>query len=238
LEERATAQADITDTFIDATGRYVIVYITSLAAPGTIVHEMLSHFTNELRSIAGNALNSTNDHNSVLREILEMCYKQAHCYSGTLQSDDYFIQLGESSPEWPYDPDFESEEYYEHDDRIVIEIGYAEAFRKQMEHKSEQERQERQHKKQEWIRFWVQMLSRCPDGPTLFYPPASLLPHCQFAEIPRYLFRTFDDESSGRSDNCVVASADSISQNSGRSRVDLLSRAAEESTHMLYGHLT
>lgn len=233
LRRSATTLAGITDTFTDATERYIIAYITSLAGPGTLVQKMLSHFTNELRSIARDVLNSTSDDNNVLRDTLEMCYGQALHASGTLHSDNYFIPLGEASLEWPYDPDFESEDYYEHEDRIAIDDGYAEAFRVRCERKFEKERQQRE----EWISFWVQALSKCPNGSTLFYSPASHPPRCQFADVPRYLFRAFDYESSGRSDHHVVASAESISAISWRSRVDLLSRTAEEVTRMLYSHL-
>jgi hypothetical protein len=160
LRRRATALVGITDTFTDATERYIIAYITSLACPGTLVQKMLSHFSNGLRSIARDVLNSTSDDNNVLRETLEMCYGQALHASRTLHSDNYFIPLGEASLEWPYDPDFESEDYYEHEDRIAIDDGYAEAFRVRCERKSEKERQQRE----EWIRFWVQALSKCPNA--------------------------------------------------------------------------
>ncbi|KAF7136918.1 hypothetical protein CNMCM5793_006580 [Aspergillus hiratsukae] len=234
LRRKVTALARIAETFSDATERYIIAYITSLAGPGTLVRKMLSHFHNKLRSIARDVLNSTSDDSNVLREILEICYNQALHTSGTLHSDDYFIPLGEASLEWPYDPDFESEEYYEHEERLAVDDGYAEVFRVRCERKSEKERQQRE----EWIRFWVQALNKCPDGPTLFYPPASRLPQCHLADVPRYLFRAFDDGSSGRSDHYIVASMESISATSGRSRVDLFSRTEEEATAMLHGHLT
>ncbi|KAJ5288310.1 hypothetical protein N7508_011085 [Penicillium antarcticum] len=234
LRRRVTDLAGITETFNDATERYIIAYITSLASPRTLVQKMLSHFSNELRSIARDVLNSTSDDKNVLRETLEMCYGQTLYASGTLHSDNYFIPLGEADLGWPYDPDFESEDYYEHEDRIVMDDGYAEAFRVRCERKSEKERQQRE----QWTEFWVQALSKCPDGPTLFYSPASYLPYYQFADVPRYLFRAFDYESSGRSDHYVVASAESISATSCRSRDDLLSRTAKEITRMLYGHLT
>jgi hypothetical protein len=78
------------------------------------------HFDGELRSIAQDVLNSTGDDSSVLREILELCYSQSLHTSDTLHFDNYLIPLGEASLEWPYDPDFESEEYYEHEDRLAV----------------------------------------------------------------------------------------------------------------------
>ncbi|KAJ5392773.1 hypothetical protein N7465_011747 [Penicillium sp. CMV-2018d] len=234
LRRRVTALAGITDTVTNATERSIIAYITSLVGPGTLVQKMLSHFTDELRSITRDVLNSTSDDNNVLRVILEMCYDKALDASGILHSDNYFIPLGEASLESPYDPDFESEDYYEHEDRIAIDDGYTEAFRVRCKHQSEKERQQRE----EWIRFWVHALNKCPNGPTLFYSPASHLPHCQFADVPRYLFRAFDYKSSGKNSHYVVASSESISARSYLSRVDLLSRTAEEATRMLHSHLT
>lgn len=231
LRRRTITLARITEIISDATERYILSYITSLAGPGSLAQKMLPHYTTELRSIVRDVLNSTEDDRNVLRETLEMCYGQALHTSGALHSDNYLIPLGEASLEWPYDPDFESEDYYEHENRLDIDYRYAEAFRVQCERKCDNERRENE----EWIRFWVQALGQCPDGPTLFYSPASQL---TYPAVPRYLFRAFDNESSGRNDQYVVASAESISAMPLRSRVDLLSRTTGEITQMLYSHLT
>lgn len=160
LRRRATALANLTETYSDAVERYVVAYVTSLAGPRTLVQKLLSHFDDELRSIARDVLNSTSDDSNVLRETLEMCYNQALHTSGILHSDSYFIPLGEASLEWPYDPDFESEEYYDHENRLAVDDGYAETFRMRCERKFEKERQQRE----EWIGFWVQALSKYSDG--------------------------------------------------------------------------
>ncbi|GAQ33663.1 hypothetical protein AtubIFM55763_001746 [Aspergillus tubingensis] len=235
LRREAVALAKATKKFSDATENYIMAYLTSLASPWTLEQKMLSHFSDEVKRIAGNVLDDeTTDERSVLRIILEECYAQALCTSGTLHSDEYFESLEETSFEEPGDPDFESEEYYEHENRLAIDDSDADAYRVQCERKAERKEQQRE----EWIGFWVRALSKCPDEPTtLFYPPASRLPNCHLAEVPRYLFRAFDEESSGRSDHHVVASAESISAESERSRTDLLSRPPRESTRMLYNHL-
>ncbi|KAK2763859.1 hypothetical protein FQN54_009477 [Arachnomyces sp. PD_36] len=236
LRKRATALTRITETLRDATERHIIAYISSLAGPGSLVQKMLQHFTHELRNIVRNVLDSTSDDGNVLRETLEMSYDQALHTSGTLHSDNYFIPLGEASLGWPYDPDFESEAYYQHEDRLALDEGYAEAFRVRCEHRYEKEKQKEKQQTEEWIGFWVQALSSCPDGPTLFYSPAGRLPNCHLADVPRYLFRAFDRDSYGRSDHRIVASAASISP--GHSTVNLLSRTEEEIKRMLYTHLT
>lgn len=235
LRREAVALANITEKFSDAVEDYIMAYLMSLASPWTLVQKMLSHFSDEVKKIAGNVLDDeTIGERSVMRRILEECYAQALCDPGTLHPDEYFESLEESSFEEPYDPDFESEEYYEHENRLAIDDSYAEAYRVQCERKAERKEQQRE----EWIGFWVRALSKCPDEPTtLFYPPASRLPNSHLAEVPRYLFRAFDEESSGRSDHHVVASAESISAESERSRTDLLSRPPGESTRMLFNHL-
>ncbi|KAJ5085227.1 hypothetical protein N7532_009998 [Penicillium argentinense] len=156
LRRRATALSRITETFSDATERYIIAYIASLAGPGTLVQKMLSHFTETLKSITRDIINNTSDDSNVLRETLEMCYGQALHTSGSLHSDNYFIPLGEARLEWPYDPDFESEDYYEHENRLDIDDNYAEAFRVRCERESKKEEQQRE----EWIRFWAQALTQ------------------------------------------------------------------------------
>ncbi|KAJ9129615.1 hypothetical protein NKR23_g12500, partial [Pleurostoma richardsiae] len=127
VRRTVNALANTTATFRDAADRYVVAYIKSLAGRETEVQKILSYFDDELRSIAQGALNNTSDDSSVLREILELCYRQSLHASGTLHFDNYFIPLSEASLEWPYDPDFESEKYYEHENRLADE-GYAEAF--------------------------------------------------------------------------------------------------------------
>ncbi|BCR95666.1 uncharacterized protein AKAW2_20606A [Aspergillus luchuensis] len=235
LRREAVALAKTTKRLSDATENYIMAYLTSLASPWTLEQKMLSHFSDEVKRIAGNVLDDeTTNESSVMRRILEECYAQALCDSGTLHPNKYFKSLEETSFEEPYDPDFESGEYYEHENRLAIDDSYAEAYRVQCERKAERKEQQRE----EWIGFWVRALSKCPDEPTtLFYPPASRLPNCHLAEVPRYLFRAFDEESSGRSDHHVVASAESISAELERSRTDLLSRPPGESTRMLYNHL-
>ncbi|KAJ5252714.1 hypothetical protein N7489_003124 [Penicillium chrysogenum] len=44
----------------------------------------------------------------------------------------------------PYDPDFESEDYYEHKDRIAIDDSYTKAFRVRYKHQSKKKRQQRE----------------------------------------------------------------------------------------------
>ncbi|KAL3264530.1 hypothetical protein ABHI18_000643 [Aspergillus niger] len=235
LRKEALALEQITKNLSDATENYIIAYIISLAGPWTLEQKMLLHFSDEVRRIIRNVLDDANtDDCSVVRKILEKCYDQSLRASGTLHPAEYFDSLEEASLEEPYDPDFESEEYYEHENRLAIDDSYADALRVQCERRAERE----QHQREEWIGFWVRALRECPDEPTtLFHPPANSHPNCHLAEVPRYLFRAFDDASSGWSDHHIVASAESRTAISERSRTDLLSRSRGEITRMLYSHL-
>lgn len=146
--------------------------------------------------------------------------------------------MAEARLESPYDPDFESEEYYEHENRLQIDDNYAEAFRINRERRSHVEDREREVGKENWVRYWLQALNECPNGPTLFYPPAGQNVRCKLAKVPPFLFRTFDDQSSGKSDNHVVASFRATSVSDKTCRTDLLAMRTEAAAEMLYGHLT
>ena len=102
-------------------------------------------------------------------------------------------------------------------------------------------REGRKREEQSWVDFWVLVLNRCPNGPTLFYPPASYEVKLQMiatTDIPQYLFRTFDRWSSGRNDDNIVASIASITESLEESRKDLLSLPKHEAADMLHTHLT
>ncbi|KAH8745837.1 hypothetical protein F5883DRAFT_702268 [Diaporthe sp. PMI_573] len=129
LRRRAKALADITVTFGDAFDCYILSQIKSLAGPGTTAEKLLSHFDAHLRGITQDVVSSTTDEGSVLREILERCYSESLQRWGTLNFDNYADSLDETCLESPYDPDFESEEYYEHENRLEVDEVYANAFR-------------------------------------------------------------------------------------------------------------
>ena len=76
---------------------------------------------------------------------------------GNLDADHYFTPIDEACLEWPYDPDFESEEYYEHENRLDIDADHAAAFQKRTEHRSEARRKARQS----WPDFWIRVLKYC-----------------------------------------------------------------------------
>lgn len=139
FRRKATIFTDITDTFIDAAKSYTIAYITSLAGLETLSQKILSYFNNKLRSIICDVLNNTSDDNNILQETLEIYYSEALNASGALYSDNYFIPLGKANLVWPYNPNFESEDYYKYKNCIAINNSYTKAFQEQCKCKSEKE---------------------------------------------------------------------------------------------------
>ncbi|KAK5655657.1 hypothetical protein OQA88_5590 [Cercophora sp. LCS_1] len=224
----------VAENFSGAVDNCLVQHLTPPDEMGA-KHSLLSHFYGEVKVIARDVLNNNNiDDKSIPREILERCYDQVVQISGTLRADNYYAPLAEAQLGWPYDAEFEAEEYYEHEDRLELDEDYARDFQRRCLRKIEN----KQRKEEEWAGFWVRALSRCLGGPTLFYPPAGRLPECRLTDVPRYLFRAFDQGSSGLTDSDVVASIKSIFTPAPRGRVDLLSRPEEEAAKMLYGHLT
>ena len=222
------------DALNEATERSVIIRLRSLGGQSaSIVFEILSHFDEQIKGIVREVLNNTRDRD-VLWKVAEECYNQVISPSGNLHADDYFVPLEEARLGWPYDPDFEDEEYYEHENRLDVDEDYAAAFQKQVEHRSEVRRKDWQS----WPEFWIRVLSNSPAGPTLFYPPASLnTKSLNFDAVPQYLFRTFDKASSGRNDESVIASIASIIGSHESSRTDILTLERHRATELLYTHL-
>jgi hypothetical protein len=76
-----------------------------------------------------------------------------------------------------------------HENRLEIDEDYANASEERVKRQLEEKRRERQS----WVDFWALVLNRCPSGPTLFK-----FSKFDTADIPQYLFGTFDTKSSGK----------------------------------------
>ncbi|TEY44646.1 hypothetical protein BOTCAL_0349g00120 [Botryotinia calthae] len=239
VTEAARILDDTVNTLKNAREIPIITYLTSLGSQGgadigdgSLVQRMLTHSDEKIRSIVRSVLDNSSD--DILWKIAEECYNQANSYSGSLHTSNYCSPRDEAL-ECPYDPDYETEQYYEHEDRLLMDKDSA----KYMDKKIEQGQEARVREERRWIEFWVLVLSRCPDGPTLFYPPANhevKLHVLRNEDTPRYLFRTFDTDSWAKSNNSVVASIAS-EYNRYDSRIDLLSLSALKATNLMYKHL-
>jgi hypothetical protein len=222
------------ETLTAATERSIIKRLKSYGSHGGTIDKLLLHFDKQIQAIVREALDHTNDH-EILWKVAEECYNQATHPSGNLDADDYFVPLEEACLESPFDPDFESEEYYEHENRLDVDEDYAAASKDQVSRRFDALGKDRQS----WPDFWITVLNQVPDGPTLFDPPRS--EHMQSLDLdpaPPYLFRTFGVASSGRNDDSVIASTASVSGTPDSFRIDLLSLERDRATELLHQHLT
>ncbi|KAF2650060.1 hypothetical protein K491DRAFT_732603 [Lophiostoma macrostomum CBS 122681] len=228
------------ETLDETTERSIVEHLKSLGGQGLGLHskqllipKLLSHFDEKIRKIVRKCFDDASNQ-TTLWKVAEKCYMQAIQPSGSLNADDYFIPLEEAYLEEPFDPDFESEEYYDHENRLAIDEGYAAVIQEEDQRRSKIRDKDRQC----WVNFWVEVLHNAPDGPTLFYPPAApSIKAPKVMAVPKYLFRTFDDGSSGHNDEKLIASIASMNASQDRSRTDILSLGTEETTKLLYAHL-
>ncbi|EXM12485.1 hypothetical protein RAB80_011392 [Fusarium oxysporum f. sp. vasinfectum] len=99
---------------------------------------------------------------------------------------------------------------------------------------------EREEKKEDWIKFWIQSLCNCPGGPTIFQPENFVFSDSVNKppkHMPRYLFRAYDDNSTGRNDKDVIASILSQCGEANSHGIDVFSMDYKEASQMLHQHL-
>ncbi|CAN9149151.1 hypothetical protein CC77DRAFT_953945 [Alternaria alternata] len=208
-------------------------YSTVDVSDRPLVGKLLSHFDEKIREIIRDVLDRTRDE-SLLWKVAEKCYEEANRLRGALDADDYLVPLGEAKLGWPFDEDYESEAYYDHEERLFSDENYVKSFQARINRELEKE----EVYKRSWIDFWVTVLNRSPGGPTLFYPPLS--PNSRALEIedvPRYLFRAFDVASHGTNDDNKIASVESRIGLSKQGRIDLLQRERIDAAKRLHWHL-
>lgn len=201
------------------------------------IQDLLSHFDANIKTIVRNTINTHSDQ-SVLWRVAVECYQQAASPSGALHVDNYLIPLEEAHLQWPYDPDFESEDYYEHEDRLDVDEEYAAGYRAQAERNAARRSEARRRDEKNWVGFWISALNQSPGGPTLFYPPAGLQGDSVSLDVPLYLFRVFDATSSGINDGNVIASTASRYGLRYNSRNDILGKEKQMAAKLLHTHLT
>lgn len=233
LEKSSSNIQAALDALHKATHHSIFCRLSSYGSwSGIVRNKILPYFEKEIKDIIRDVLNDNADTTTLWR-VAEECYAQATKPFGKLDAENYFASLEEAYLQSPYDPDFESEEYYEHENRLDVDEDYAAAFKDQTQRRSDARQQDREA----WPKFWIAVLNKVPDGPTLFSPPARLRRQLSFLEgVPRYLFRTFDGASSGKNDSSVVASVASVLMPS-ISRHDLLSMDEDRATELLHQHL-
>ncbi|KAI0879042.1 hypothetical protein GGS24DRAFT_515210 [Hypoxylon argillaceum] len=234
LLETATRLEDVVGTFtntadkiIEAAVHSVIEHLQKLGAshitPDSQAHRLLIQLDVEIKKIVRNVLRGSNNSEPILWKIAEECYNQAVRKSGALHVDNYIDTHKEAN-----------QEHHEHEGRLYINEDYAELWRMYRPDGDARE-------KGSWVGFWVEVLRRSPGGPTLFYPPescTSIPSGDKFVDAPPYLFRVFDQRSAGKSNNDVIASQMSISEElREQSRIDMLSLDARLATERFHSHI-
>lgn len=98
---------------------------------------LLPFFQHRIEDKVITYLNETNvpRNRTVLIGALLKC--QNEIYGGDLHSGNYYDQRAEEELEYPYDPDFDSERYYEHEDRLQIDDDYREMWSGNMQSREE-----------------------------------------------------------------------------------------------------
>ncbi|KAI0965043.1 hypothetical protein F4678DRAFT_476893 [Xylaria arbuscula] len=180
---------------------------TSYISPDSRLPKLRQYFNDDITKIARGVLHNPQNRDGFLWKTAEECYNQAICQDGTLYVGNRTISVDEDSP------------------------AYLRATPKT--------RQENvRNEKERWRNFWAEALRRSPGGPTLFYPPAVDSPTMgvDFEEIPQYLFRTFDQKSSGINNTAIIASQMSIDRPK-ESRTDILSVDNRTAENKLGSHL-
>ncbi|KAM0715815.1 hypothetical protein Q7P37_008329 [Cladosporium fusiforme] len=234
LLKRSAEIARISHDLGDATIEYIMSQLRSFHDGDSDVRKLFSHFESEVKAVIKDAYEDAGwDQGSMVR-ILETCHIQAT--HGALRAKEYFALLYETCFQSPYDPEYESEAYYDHEERLQLDAGYAEAYRVRNEHSSEARRKSERRIEHAWIGSWVQMLHRSRGGPTLFWSHSGFVDFEDLPDTPRYLFRAFDAASSGESNSTVVASTASKYRKE-ISRTDLLSLGPGDRAERLCAHL-
>lgn len=224
--------------------RVIISGILSLGNADPLRQEMVKSFEAEINSISHEILMETGNTSDTIRlQVVEKCYFET-LRGGKLDGDNYFGPRHDAALGWPYDPDYESEQYYEHEDRLDIDENYRESFRK----KCDRRLYEAHREEESWTRYWLGVLQACPSGPTLFDIDQPLNPWTpemsgrapstsfELGETPRFLFRIFDKKSAGLNNKTIIASQASFKGDPG-SRVDILSLNSSEAADLLHRHL-
>jgi len=87
--------------------------------------------------------------------------------NGDLATEGYYIE--ERALESPYDPDYESEQYYEHQNRIEVDKSYAEMSRHNAKIRKDTTRRYRRKEKAEWVSLLQSAREAASTGPTEYF---------------------------------------------------------------------
>jgi hypothetical protein len=126
---------------------------------------ILTHFEAPIKRIAKDFLDLHSQKGrsrSDLVAILERCTEEVH---GELAVEGYHVEVDERALESPFDPDFESEQYYEHQSRLDIDESYAEMSRYNAKIQKDVTKRHRQKEEAEWVSLFNRAGELASTGP-------------------------------------------------------------------------
>ena len=91
--------------------------------------DSFGHFETAIKQIMEDSLSSYSSQGRSRKDLIAILDKCVDNVDGELAVQGYHIEVDERALEAPFDPDFESEQYYEHINRIDIDEGYAKMTR-------------------------------------------------------------------------------------------------------------
>ncbi|KAL4936147.1 hypothetical protein BDV06DRAFT_233682 [Aspergillus oleicola] len=197
-------------------------------------HRLLFYFADDIKRIALEILSGNRARKEYpMLNLARQCYLQAITYGGLLHCDRYFHHLQRGTADQPPVKAIHLENYAEPEFVLALESSVP-MFPQNVDHKVEREAKV----KQRWNHFWGEALHNCP-GPILFQPltcPLFRYFDFQLDNVPRYLFRTFDPKSFGRSNEDVIASPASENRTASN-KFDIFSLNKDMAMSMLDRHL-
>jgi len=127
---------------------------------------ILTHFRTRIEQIVQDHLDSHLQGRSRedLIAILDKC--MAEVDDGDLAAEEYHIEVDERALASPYDPDYESEQYYEHQNRLEIDESYAEMSRYNAKIREDATSRRRGDEDAEWVAFLQSAREVASTGPT------------------------------------------------------------------------
>lgn len=188
------------------------------------ISSLLDHFEEAIKQIVKTNFEEKYSHGFVsIPDIAMECLKETASL-GKLDPQSYCLKCQSEDPNWAFGfnsikPGMRSAEGSTESDRWE----YMRARTLNMDTK--------------WTAFWRQVVRRLPLSPTLFAIQENTESKWNYRDLPRYLFRVYDINSSGINTPRVLASPQSQYGNPEDSATDILSLPGGKATRMLYNHL-
>ncbi|KAM0248912.1 hypothetical protein ACHAP5_003119 [Fusarium lateritium] len=187
------------------------------------VSNLLHHFDERIREIVRIKLDEADDDtlNPVL-EIIIQCHNET-VRSGKLDPQYYFTSQQFTEPDRPYHSDATGNAMADEASTPAERIEYNRTRRRLINGR--------------WRNFWLQAMRNFPTPPTLFDLHDAADNGWNFKDVPRYLFRTYDANSSGINTRSIMASCQRNGGDLKRSTIDVSSLPPQQAAGFLYNHL-